>query len=77
MIFTVIKWFLGVGLVILSMVDFAKAVIGSEPEEDLAKAKKKLTTRIIVLIIIFLVPAILDFLLNNVLGVETCIDKIQ
>ncbi len=77
MILTVVKWFMGVGLVILTMLDFAKAVIGSDPEGDLAKAKKKLTTRIIILIILFLIPSILDLLINNVLDVETCIKEIQ
>ena len=76
-ILTLIKWFMGVGLIIMTMLDFTKVVSSSDPEQALGKAKKKLVTRIIVLILVFLVPSILDFLINNVLDVKTCIDSIQ
>jgi hypothetical protein len=77
MFLTFIKWFIGVGLVILTMMDFAKAVMSSDPGEALSKAKKNLSTRIIILIIVFLVPSILDLLISNILEVETCISAIQ
>ena len=77
MILTFIKWFIGVGLVILTMMDFAKVVMSSDPGEALSKAKKKLSTRIIILILVFLVPSILDLLISDILEVETCISAIQ
>ena len=77
MIFTIVKWFMGVGLVILTMIDFAKAVMSSDPESELTKAKKKLTTRIIIFIILVIVPSILDLLISNILDVESCISEIQ
>ena len=68
------KIFMGIGLIILTMVDFSKAVAGSNPEEALSKSKKKLTTRIIIFLILLLAPEILNVLIKYVLNVESCVN---
>lgn len=60
--FTIIRWGASVALIILGSMDFGKAVMGGK-EEDLKEASKKMVTRIIIAIAIFMSPAILNLFL--------------
>lgn len=48
---------------ILSSIDYAKAVITSD-EEDMKKVQKKLITRLILCVVLFIIPTIVELLLN-------------
>ncbi len=50
-------------LVVMTAIDFIKAIVGSE-EDKLLKAFKNFKTRIIVVIILILLPAIVSFAIN-------------
>lgn len=64
-IYNLLKIALAVLLVILSLLDFVKAT--ASPEDDgLSKAFKKLTTRAIIMAIIFLLPVLIQWILNIV-----------
>lgn len=63
-IFIMIQIFAVVVTIILSMVDFTKAV-GSSNEEAMKNAFKHLQTRLIVVVLIILIPAFIELILNN------------
>lgn len=50
-------------VVILSSVDYAKAVIASD-EEDMKKVNKKLVTRLVLCVVLFIIPSLIDLLLR-------------
>lgn len=50
--------------VVLSMLDYAKAVMADDADA-LKKANKKLRTRIIVLVVLFLLPLLIEFILDT------------
>ena len=60
-------------VVILSSIDFAQVIIKSD-DEAMAKATKKLTTRLILAAVLFLLPSLVTFLLNifNLTSDPTC-----
>lgn len=55
--------------VVLGIIDYIKAIFGSD-EKSMAKANKSFATRLIAVALLFLIPAILEFILGlfNVLG---------
>ena len=66
--------FMVVGLVILTMFDYMKAVIASD-DDKIKKANKHVVTRIIIVIIIFLLPTLINMVFNMLLpSITTCID---
>lgn len=77
-IYNIIKIALTVGLVVLTMLDFGKAVIG-DAEEEMKKAQKHLITRIIIIAIIFLLPPLIEWIIQlvNVEGLDSsCIQNL-
>ena len=56
-------------VVILSSMDFAKAIIASD-DENMKKAEKKLVVRLILAVALFLIPTLVSVLLN-VFGITT------
>ena len=55
----------------LSSADFIKAVSGQNAD-DLQKAIKRLGSRIVIAILILVLPTILYFILNDILGIGIC-----
>lgn len=62
-IYNILKICLTAGLVVLSMLDFTKAVMSSD-DDALKKAQKHLITRIIILVIIFILPVLIDWVIG-------------
>lgn len=62
-IFLIIQLAIPAILIIMTMIDFTKA-IGSSEKEDLNKAFQKFVKRAIVAMAIFLVPTLIDFLMD-------------
>jgi hypothetical protein len=62
-----------VALVILTMVDFAKAVISDSEKanKDMKKAQKRFATRIAITTILILLPIIVNIIINAI-GASTC-----
>ena len=52
----------------LGMVDFVKAIMGDDADKEMKTASKRLMTRIIAAILLFIVPVILAFLLDTFIG---------
>lgn len=71
--FTVIKLAAPILVVVLSTIDYVKA-IASHDAEGLKKANEKFVRRLIIGILIFLLPFILDFLFETfgIYDLETC-----
>jgi len=75
-ILNLIKWVIPVILIVMGTLDIAKIVIsGNQDEKEVKAATKKLTTRVIYAVIIFLIPTIVNVLLGFVKlpGVDTTI----
>lgn len=70
-IFNVIKYVVPILLIVLTVVEFLKAVTSGD-KDNITKALKKTYTRLIIVVIIFLVPTILDLLLSFVTENGTC-----
>ncbi len=71
-VFKIINWLryiVPVLLIILSILDFIKA-IASDSEDEVKKVTGKFTKRLIVAVIIFILPLALDFLLG-IFGIDT------
>lgn len=69
-IINVIKWAIPILLIVMGTLDIAKIVIsGNQDEKEVKAATKKLTTRVIYAIIIFLIPTIVTGILSLVFGV--------
>lgn len=66
-IFNLIKVLVVVGLIAFGMTDFARAVMSGEAEA-MKKATKRFTNRIIIAILIFLLPILIDFIIVNFFG---------
>lgn len=69
--FNVVKYIVPVLLIVLTSVDYLKA-ISSGDKENVNKATTKLTKRAIIALAIFLVPTILNFILKIVAEYGTC-----
>lgn len=50
-------------VIVLSSIDFTKAVITSD-EEDMKKVQKKLITRLVLCVVLFFIPSLIELLLN-------------
>lgn len=61
-------------MVILTMSDFAKATISGKNEDEIKKAGKHVTKRIIILAIYVFLPLLITFVVGKVLGMEACLD---
>lgn len=61
--------------IILSLLDYIKAATGSD-DKSMAAANKKFLTRVILVAILFLIPALLDFLLST-LNISTTAGSIS
>lgn len=61
--------------IILSLVDYIKASIGSD-EKSMASANKKFVTRILLVAVLFLIPALLEFLLET-LNISTTAGSLE
>lgn len=63
-IFRWIKYIVPVLLIALSMLDFIKAM-GSEKDDDMKKAQKNFTIRLLAAALIFLTPSLVEFVLDK------------
>lgn len=59
-----IKYIVPVILIVLSIIDFIKAITG-EKEDEMKKAQKNFVTRLIVAVLIFIFPTIVEFVLDK------------
>lgn len=59
-----VKYIVPVLLIILSILDFIKAM-ASEKDDDMKKAQKHFVTRLIVAVLIFIMPLIIEFVLDK------------
>ena len=59
-----VKYIVPVLLIVLSMLDFIKAMAG-EKDDELKKAQKHFTVRLIAAVLIFLIPFILEFIFDK------------
>lgn len=59
-----VKYIIPVIIIILSILDFIKA-LGSEKEDEMKKAQKRFATRLIVAVLIFIMPMIIEFILDK------------
>lgn len=67
-----VKYIIPVLLIVLSILDFIKAMAG-EKDDDLKKAQKHFVTRLIVAVLIFIMPLIIEFVLNKMgFSAEDC-----
>lgn len=67
-----------VSLVAFTMFDFAKGVFVSDPEPQFKKAFKNLTTRVIIIVILLILPEILELLISKTIdNAETCITSFK
>ena len=69
--YNILRFAVPIVLLALSSADFIKAV-SAQNADDLQKAIKRLGSRLIIAILIFVLPTILYFLLNDVLGMNIC-----
>lgn len=77
MIYRYVMILLGVGLVVLGMIDFSQATMSGNPDA-MKKAVKKFTTRVMIMVVIFILPSLLTMLFSIVThGTEfvTCLPK--
>lgn len=65
-IFHLICGIMGVGAVVLGMIDYTKAVMNAD-QDAMKKATKHFTTRLIILVIMLLLPVLLDWILGIVM----------
>jgi hypothetical protein len=61
-VYTIIKIVATVLIVVLSMLDFVKATSSSEPDKDMKKAFTKFVKRIVIIVIIFVLPLLLEII---------------
>ena len=67
-----VKYIVPVILIVLSILDFIKA-IASEKEDEMKKAQKNFTTRLIAAVLIFLMPILIEFILGKMgFDAESC-----
>lgn len=67
-----IKYILPVFVIVLSILDFIKA-IGADKEDEMKKAQKKFITRLIAAGLVFIVPLIIEFVLDKMgFGYNDC-----
>lgn len=59
-----VKYLIPAIIIILSILDFIKA-IGSDKEDEMKKAQHKLVIRLIVAVLIFIIPFIIEFILDK------------
>ena len=64
-LYTIIKIFVPIILVIMGMTDFLRAVMASD-EDKISKTKKTFITRLIAAVIVFFAMAIVQFVFSNV-----------
>ena len=69
--YNILRFAVPIVLIGLSTADFIKAVSGQNAD-DLQKAIKRLGTRLVIGVLILVLPTILYFLLNDVLGMNIC-----
>lgn len=62
-ILTYVKILVPILVIALGMVDFSKAVLGSK-EEDMKKAQSKFVRRLIIAVLIFLLPTLINLILD-------------
>ena len=64
-VLNIIRWVIPIILIVMGTLDIAKVVISSDNDEKEVKAAtKKLTTRVIYAVVIFLIPTIVSALFN-------------
>ena len=75
-IFNAIKYILIGALIVLTILDFIKALT-SEKDDELKKAASKLLKRIIIIVVIYILPLLINIILSIFLGNDfnTCLDK--
>ena len=67
-----IKYLLPVVVIILGILDFIKA-IGADKEDEMKKAQGSFVRRLIAAALVFLIPLILEFVLDKMgFGYDTC-----
>ena len=59
-----VKYIVPVIIIVLSILDFIKAM-ASEKDDDMKKAQKHFVTRLIVAVLIFIMPLIIEFVLDK------------
>jgi hypothetical protein len=62
-LFTGIKFMVPAVILVLSVVDFSKALVAQKPE-DMSKAKNNLIKRLIIGVLIFFLPTIINIILG-------------
>lgn len=70
-IISIIRWAVPIALIFTTSLDFLKAVTGGKPDSDLKASTKKALTRVIIALLIFLFPGILNLLLEMI-NSSTC-----
>lgn len=70
-LFNIVKYVVPIILIVLTVVEFLMAVTSGD-KDNITKALKKTYTRLIIVVIIFLVPTILNLLLSFVTENGTC-----
>lgn len=73
-IFNVICILMGVGAVVLGMMDYTKAVMSAD-QDAMKKATKHFTTRLIILAIMLLLPLLIDWLLGIIMPAILDVDS--
>ena len=67
-----VKYILPVLVIILSILNFIKA-IGADKDDEMKKAQKKFIIRLIAAALVFLIPLIIEFILNKMgFGYDSC-----
>ncbi|MBQ7141320.1 MAG: hypothetical protein IJO32_07455 [Bacilli bacterium] len=69
-IFGIIKIVVPILLILMGMIDFVKALIAND-DQKMKKAQKDFVMRLIIGVVIFFVPSILEYLLS-LIGIESC-----
>lgn len=71
-IFQLICIFMGVGLVVLGMLDYLRAVMNAD-QEALKKATKRFSTRLVIMALMILLPVLINWVLDMFMQVDSCL----
>lgn len=69
--YNVIKFAVPIILLGMSIMDFGRAIV-NQSQDEIKKASNRFITRLVISILIFVVPTILNFILRDLIGIKTC-----
>lgn len=71
-LYNLIKFAVPIILLVMSVLDFIKA-IATNNNDEIKKSTSKFIKRLIIAILILVLPTLLYFILNDLIGLETCL----